>query len=60
MSKDKHVVTEFTRGVMDRIRDHIKEYFPKTHEAMDTETELTQKIIKTGDLVSFVRKRHGK
>lgn len=52
----RDVVIEFTRGIMDRIRDHIKVNFPNTHSEIEAvKTELTEKTLKSGDRVSYAR-----
>lgn len=55
--KDKEKVVEFTRGVMDSIRDFIKDNYPETHKEMDTEEEITTRILKNGERGYYIRKR---
>ena len=50
-------IHSFVKGVMARIRDHIKENAPEAHKQMDTDTEITGRNLKNGERVWYVRKR---
>ena len=54
---DKKTIAEFTRGVLDRIRDHSRRLDPVGwREADAIETEITERTLRNGDRASYVRK----
>ena len=55
---DKDTVIQFTRGVMDRIRDHIKEKFPESWKDIEEiKTEIVGKTLKNGEAVYCIKER---
>ena len=49
-------VVDFTRGVMDRIRDHIRQNFPESWSVVEeTKTSVGTKLIKSGDAVMVIK-----
>ena len=49
-------VIDFTRGVMDRIRDHIREHFPDSLVEVDkVKTSISEKTTRRGDRVMVIK-----
>lgn len=53
---DKEIVRDFTRGVLDRIRDFMRDNFPKEMNEYDSvKAEITGRSLKNGERGIYVR-----